>query len=1061
MYFLFYSIIKIFQSSDSIIEKIAYETSHFKGQPINSNIEQQIQYEANGTKLMLITLFCRLIRKEYCRLVLEHAMLAKKVYDELRNTLLCIGNESNASQDVKALIGGLCSALAAVGVRTSTSKQSNEGIMNIIDICQSSIAASMGMLTQPRDTPPFSSSVALKLLSQLVDEAQIRNDVTTKVIGELLQSVAEQMLNMLHVCVSRYIQTSKEGDEKQQELLCLTLMALTKCAEAKMITLSSLASANNNGQPNFLSQLVKLLSLQPQQQRQWSTMKAEEQAEDCIIKASKALIACLENSSDYGMQSRQTAVASLLASISSTEFVIAPLKTADVQEWEDSIVSLSNLASTLAREEIETIALCQLPGCTDLIQLLLSLQSHPTHNVAMPVLDVWLALQDIPTSERHPTLAAPLYQQLVEIILNRAAYSPTFVSWEEEYELELSEFDEMRRLCTDVLVGAYYLLRSAYLETLANIVMEIDSQDWEVVEAALWCMSAVAREACARVKSVKNATSSGRESPVADDGEATGAGLISLLPSVCAGGADGIPRRHPLVLAGIVNFLGVYSSVWSASSPIQTTIEILSYLCASMSVQAATEAASKSIRLLLIASAGKLIKTDITGVLTQCMEAALATNNETAMLNVAEGCARVGVQIRDTSKARTTLSSVTMPTVQRARFALSHLDTSTVQQGSGHVASQMDEAIRLLASYLGVLRTIIRFCDGSKMKEGEAHVLTDVLTSSWPILNDVSNSSICRSNEAVIDGLLGVHSQLLSVVPALIAPHFNDLITFVVKAYEEQFTPSALQYVSSAVETFDIDQSIALSAGIDENSKEQMFNQLLSHICQCTFQYVTTTKPPSECPQLIKVFFEMVQRYLMFAPGALCQCSEFNKIFELAVACLSECKGEVESTRACLTFISQLIGWKYLRLSNDKVAKMTQMSATIDSLLAQNGEVITKACVGGVCGNLPQFLWPACQECLFSIILHISSSTQDSSGPNPLLQSWLKSALTDSSIAKSQDMTLQVIELMINILCSLAKENTKSICKMAMMDIAKISKGEASPDVLQAYSSEGNTIDLC
>lgn len=665
MYFI--SIIRIFQSSDKIVEKIAYETSHFKGQHINSNIEQQIQYEANGAKLMLITLFCRIIRKEYCQLVIEHSILAKKVYDELINTLLCIGNENNVNQEgQKAIIGGLSSILAAVGIRMSTFKQSNEGIMNIIDICQSSIAASMGIsvLTKPEDASPFSPSVALKLLSQLVDEAQIRNDVTTKVIDELLQSVAEPMLNMLHVSTNRYIHTSKEGDEKQQELLCLTLMALTKCAESKMITLSSLVSANNTGMPNFLSQLVELLSLQPQQQRQWSSMKAEEQAEDCIIKASKALIACLENSSDYGMQSRQAAVASLLASISSTEFIIAPLQTADEQEWENSLVSLSNLASTLAREEIETIALCQLPGCTDLIQLLLSLQAHPTHNISMPVLDVWLALQDIPTNERHPTLAAPLYQQLVEIILNRAAYSPIFVSWEEEYELELSEFDEMRRLCTDVLVGAYYLLRSAYLETLANIVMEIDSQDWEVVEAAIFCISAVSREACARVKSVKNAASSGRESPVSDDGEATGVGLISILPSICAGGADGIPRRHPLVLTGIVNFLGVYSSVWSASSPIQTTIEILSYLCASMSAQAASMAASKSIRLLLIASAGKLIQTDISSVLTQCMETALATNNEIVMVNVAEGCARVSVQIRDKSKARATLSSVTMSTLR-------------------------------------------------------------------------------------------------------------------------------------------------------------------------------------------------------------------------------------------------------------------------------------------------------------------------------------------------------------------------------------------------------------
>ena len=39
----------------------------------------------------------------------------------------------------------------------------------------------------------------------------------------------------------------------------------------------------------------------------------------------------------------------------------------------------------------------------------------------------------------------------------------------------------------------------------------------EVVESALFCVSAVGREACARVESVRNIVSSGRDSPVAAD----------------------------------------------------------------------------------------------------------------------------------------------------------------------------------------------------------------------------------------------------------------------------------------------------------------------------------------------------------------------------------------------------------------------------------------------------------------------------------------------------------------------------------------------------------------
>ena len=164
------------------------------------------------------------------------------------------------------------------------------------------------------------------------------------------------------------------------------------------------------------------------------------------------------------------------ASITSpTEFLVAPSRTTEMNQWEDATVALLCLASTLAKEEIDKKSTCRLPGSSDLIELLLELQAHPMHNAAVPIL--------VPTSDRHPTLSAPVYQQLVEVILNRIAYPPTFVSWKEELILESSDFEEMRRMTEDVLIGAYHLLRSAYLETLANIVLDLNSHDWEVTRA--------------------------------------------------------------------------------------------------------------------------------------------------------------------------------------------------------------------------------------------------------------------------------------------------------------------------------------------------------------------------------------------------------------------------------------------------------------------------------------------------------------------------------------------------------------------------------------------------
>jgi len=593
--------------------------------------------------------------------------------------------------------------------------------------------------------------------------------------------------------------------------------------------------------------------------------------------------------------------------------------------------------------------------------------------------------------------------------------------------------------------------------------MSIESNDWEVVESAFFCMCSVGREACARVKSVRNAASSGRDSPVAADGESTSIGLTQVVGSICVGGVAGVSSRHPLVLSGIAKFLGCYSTVWASSCPPQSMLEILAYLSAALSVSDAAEASGKSIGLVLIASAGKLAKAatspgaDISVALTQSMEAALSTNNHMVMANVAEGCARVSVQLRDTSKARATLAAVAAPTILRARSALGAIISSSSVEESGQAAGQVDAASQALASYLGVLRELIRFCDGSssRRKAGYSHILSDVLIAAWPVLNDVSSHPSCRANESVLSGLLDVHSQLLGVVPALIGPYFTNLVTFVVKAYEDSLSPSALGYVSTAVETFDMEESIGLAAGLDENGKELIFNQLLAHLSQCTFKYVTQTKRPNECPQVIKALFEMSQRYLLFCPGALLQCPEFASLFGLAAACLIECKGETESTRAILIFLTQLIGWKHIRLPQAKMSKLAQFSGAIDNLLVQHGEAITKSCLGGLSGGAPQMLWPSFSECIFSIMQHIISSTPGADEPNSMLCMWLRAAMLESSLAaNTQNITPEIGTSVINILCGLAKEGDKSKqkAKMALMDFGKIAKGEASTDVLLAYS---------
>ncbi|KAL7521758.1 hypothetical protein ACHAWX_006439 [Stephanocyclus meneghinianus] len=1055
----------------NIVEKIAYATSSLKQQAMTASFENQIRHEAIGAKLLILTLLSNKIRREYLRLIKQHPLMSRGLYEELISTLVGCSREDQHVD--RMLLSALSTALAAVAVRSSSDPQfPNEGVMEIIRMCRSSIASGIGIAANNQNrTVAFSPMVSLKILSDIPGEVQSRTDLTCAEIESFLILPSHSMnptsaaLETLQLALN----VSIGCGEKHDSLFCLTLTALTKWTEeSKSVTLSRIHD-NGSATNSVLSQLVALLSSQLQQ-KQWS---GANYAQEAITQSARALTACVANTSDYGTESRRMAVTFLLASIQTTQFLTGALKISQSQQWEDAIISISTLSSTLAREEMEEIAQCQLPGCSELFELLLELQSHEVHNAAVPVFEVWLALQDVPISGRHPNLIQPLFRRLVEVILNRVAYPPTFVSWDEELEVESADFEEMRRLSADVLIVAYELLRSYYLETLSNVIISTTEKSnatnihagWEIVESALFCLCAVAREACARVKSAQNTLRSGRDSPASLDGGVTATGLTNMVASLCEGGPASAANQHPLVLCGIANFLGSYSVVWSTTCEAPSILAMVNYLTFAMSKPCVEEAAGRGVRLVLIVAASKLGKAtsspgadplfyhQIRSVLVQCMDAALSGGNPKVMAGVAEGCSRLTVQLGDQSQSRAILSAIAETTIQRSRVELDSMVAVSTVEGSGLAASQSDAASKVLAACLGVLREFIRFSDVVSPKEGEPHVLSDVLNSAWPVLSDIASQACCRSNEVVLAGLLEVHSQLLIVVPTLIGRYFKDLVSFVVRAYEETFCPSALDYVSVAVESFGSEQSdIAVAAGFDDHAKDFMFNQLLAHLCQCTFIYVTQTKRPNECPQVVSALFNMAQRYLLFCPGALCQCPEFASLFSFGVACLTECQGEIESTRSSLIYLYQLISWKHIRLTGPKLAMLEQSASSIDNLLIQHGENMIKSCFMGMLG--PQILWPSFSDCLLSVMLHVTEGSPVT-GESSLLHSWLYAAMNDDSIVgNSQSLTPDIAMTVAKLLCDLAKEGARSRpkAKMLLMDFAKICRGETGTDSLLAYS---------
>ena len=140
------------------------------------------------------------------------------------------------------------------------------------------------------------------------------------------------------------------------------------------VTLSHLNSPTCGGAEALLPFLVEILS-QPQQ------------SESVLIAASRALQEAIIVPTDSCTPSREEAVSIMLNGIANG-FVAAPFQ--NFVENQDVCHALSNLICTLVTEEVDYVSS---QPAEPLLMLLLRIQSHPSTQVTLPVLECWLTVQ--------------------------------------------------------------------------------------------------------------------------------------------------------------------------------------------------------------------------------------------------------------------------------------------------------------------------------------------------------------------------------------------------------------------------------------------------------------------------------------------------------------------------------------------------------------------------------------------------------------------------------------------------------------------------------------------
>jgi len=801
------------------------------------------------------------------------------------------------------------------------------------------------------------------------------------------------------------------------------------------VSLSHLSTPTCGGNESLLPLLIRLLSSEgiPDNTTNinsttiYSNTSANNTRAQIFISASQALTEAILVPNEYCTSDRQIASTNLLHSIGTHGFVAAPLAYATQQgddgNWEDACHALATLVCTLVTEEIDIFCTQPAEAC---LNVLLQIQAHPITKVSLTALECWLAVQDIPVASRHPNWKEPLFTKIAEGIVARIAYPTSFISWQDEFDFDESDFYELRRMVGDVFISAYFLLRVQFVQSMASYITS--SSNWTIVEAALFGISSVSREVCARIKARAGGSS------VSSDRDSTAQQLLQLVEHLCAApvasSAEAAARKHPLVLSGVCTFVGSYAPTWNVKCPPEALLQLLAYLReATKNMPSAVVDAAKATKSILTQCSTRLLASEqqqLLGTLRETLDAVLATENEEAMATVAEGLTRLLVQLKEASIVRESLASLVGPLLHRAEATLNAIP---VGPDAGQPTEEAHVAVESLARYLHVLQVIIQFCEtGAPIDE--------VVSSIWPILEKTAQCVV--QYEFLLDPLLSVHEQMLRNAFQCIEPYFKQTIQFVIQVFEAYKHPSSLAYVSGAVETFG-------HSNLDD------FRNLLDHVSMILFTYVSTESQPHEYPDLIRSYFEMCKRYVLYCPSGLVGCQQFANIVSMAVDCLTSCHGERQSTRATLNFLTQLFGWRLLRLDPNVATALESSSAVVDEQLAKHGSVVTRACVAGLLGG-PTMLWPAYSECIFAIanvVITLQTNNANGSGAlenNTMVHQWLFEAQQESTLS------VETYSQVVMTLEGLSRDaKCKAKAKMLLSDFAKIHRGEMTTDALLSY----------
>uniref|UniRef100_H3HE26 Importin N-terminal domain-containing protein n=1 Tax=Phytophthora ramorum TaxID=164328 RepID=H3HE26_PHYRM len=330
----------------------------------------------------------------------------------------------------------------------------------------------------------------------------------------------------------------------------------------------------------------------------------------------------------------------------------------------------------------------------------------------------------------------------------------------------------------------------------------------------------------------------------------------------------------------------------------------------------------------------------------------------------------------------------------------------------------------LVCNELQVLGKAMRFLDAPADVAGGKAVTTWAGQQIWPYMDSIAPRF--EGDEAVMTALFELYGWCLQSLRQEMAPQLAGIATVIVRVFEQRRFVAPLECASVAVDVFGREESAEIIGS---------FRGLMGALSQSAFQFFTTHSL-AESPEVLRSFFELAYRFLLFCPAAMLTAAEFPVLIELSLACLGN--QDRASTNSVLVFLTFLL--------NESTEKLAPFTATINAVILDGSqtEKWLDSLVGALASKSPSVLYDSLSKLFFALLSSYASNERVQAA---LMQSLTRDALGVAEL-RPEDRQ-QVLRLWLSLATQPSRYSERRFRGLCS-DFAKVCRKEMTADSLHS-----------